>query len=148
VAYVKFFKGTTDAFKVLGTKDSNALYFITNEDGSEGRLYLGAVPIVCDSVKKDELVTKLTDLNDISLPTPLEDEHLLTYDTANEKWTASHIEDLLVSILNTKVLTLDTNNNLTLVGFAEAEAGSSPVIGTNGQLTWVKPDTTTVEGLS
>jgi hypothetical protein len=70
--YVKFFKGTENAFKALAVKDPNALYFITNADG-ESRLYLGAIPIVCDSVKTDELVTALADLTDVSFTDPLMD---------------------------------------------------------------------------
>lgn len=41
-----------------------------------------------------------------------------------------------------------TNDKLDLVGFAGAVAGAQLVKGADGKLSWVKPDTTTVEGLS
>jgi hypothetical protein len=49
-------------------------------------------------------------------------------------------------MLNDKIFTLDDSNNLTLVGFEEAEDGATLVRTKNG-LAWIKPDTTTVEGL-
>lgn len=44
--------------------------------------------------------------------------------------------------------TLDENGVLWLEGFAEAVAGAQLVKGADGKLSWVKPDTTTVEGLN
>lgn len=41
-----------------------------------------------------------------------------------------------------------TDDKLDLVGFAGAVAGAQLVKGADGKLSWVKPDTTTVEGLS
>lgn len=40
------------------------------------------------------------------------------------------------------------DGKLTLVGFNAAESGSQLVKGSDGKLNWVKPDTTTVDGLS
>ena len=41
-----------------------------------------------------------------------------------------------------------TDDKLDLIGFAGAVAGAQLVKGADGKLSWVKPDTTTVEGLS
>ena len=41
-----------------------------------------------------------------------------------------------------------TDDKLDLVGFAGAVAGAQLVKGADGKLSWIKPDTTTVEGLS
>lgn len=49
--------------------------------------------------------------------------------------------------INENVFT-KTNDKLDLVGFAGAVAGAQLVKGADGKLSWVKPDTTTVEGLS
>lgn len=40
------------------------------------------------------------------------------------------------------------DGKISIKGFGTAEAGSQLVIGDDGNVTWVKPDTTTVEGLS
>ena len=51
-------------------------------------------------------------------------------------------------LINEKVFLKDANGKLDLVGFAGAVAGAQLTKGEDGSLKWVKPDTTTVEGLS
>ena len=51
-------------------------------------------------------------------------------------------------LINEKVFLKDANGKLDLVGFADAVAGAQLTKGEDGNLKWVKPDTTTVEGLS
>lgn len=51
-------------------------------------------------------------------------------------------------LINEKVFLKDTDGKLDLVGFANAVAGAQLTKGEDGNLKWVKPDTTTVEGLS
>ena len=51
-------------------------------------------------------------------------------------------------LINEKVFLKDSNGKLDLVGFADAVAGAQLTKGEDGNLKWVKPDTTTVEGLS
>lgn len=51
-------------------------------------------------------------------------------------------------LINEKVFLKDTDGKLDLVGFADAVAGAQLTKGEDGSLKWVKPDTTTVEGLS
>ena len=51
-------------------------------------------------------------------------------------------------LINEKVFLKDSDGKLDLVGFAGAVAGAQLTKGEDGSLKWVKPDTTTVEGLS
>lgn len=51
-------------------------------------------------------------------------------------------------LINEKVFLKDAEGKLDLVGFASAVAGAQLTKGEDGNLKWVKPDTTTVEGLS
>ena len=51
-------------------------------------------------------------------------------------------------LINEKVFLKDAEGKLDLVGFASAVAGAQLTKGEDGSLKWVKPDTTTVEGLS
>lgn len=51
-------------------------------------------------------------------------------------------------VINENVFTKDANGKLSLYGFANAVAGAQLTVGADGKLSWVKPDTTTVEGLS
>ena len=46
--------------------------------------------------------------------------------------------DSIISAIDQNVLAFDSGNNLTLLGFQEAEAGMSPIKGQNGQLIWTK----------
>ena len=49
---------------------------------------------------------------------------------------------------NENVFLTNADGKLDLYGFAGAVAGAQLTKGTDGKLSWVKPDTTTVEGLS
>ena len=51
-------------------------------------------------------------------------------------------------VINQNVFTKDAEGKLSLYGFATAVAGAQLTVGADGKLSWVKPDTTTVEGLS
>ena len=50
-------------------------------------------------------------------------------------------------IVDENVFDLDDEGKLNLVGFAGAAAGAQLLKGSDGKLSWVKPDNTTVEGL-
>ena len=50
--------------------------------------------------------------------------------------------------INTDLFEYDVNGNLSLKGFADAVAGAQLVKGADNTISWVKPDSTTVEGLS
>ena len=51
-------------------------------------------------------------------------------------------------VINENVFTKDAEGKLSLYGFSTAVAGAQLTVGADGKLSWVKPDTTTVEGLS
>ena len=51
-------------------------------------------------------------------------------------------------LINENVFTKDANGVLNLLGFADAVGGAQLVKTEDGKVSWVKPDTTTVEGLS
>ena len=44
----------------------------------------------------------------------------------------------IISAIDRNALAIDPMNNLTLLGFQEAETGMSPIKGSNGQLIWTK----------
>ena len=51
-------------------------------------------------------------------------------------------------VINENIFTKDAEGKLSLYGFATAVAGAQLTVGADGKLSWVKPDTTTVDGLS
>lgn len=82
--YVKFLRGTPEAFSGLKTKDKDTLYFISAVDAQYGKLYLGDM-LVAASVTPDgtSVIDSLAELNDVRLD-GLETGKVLGYDGA--KW--------------------------------------------------------------
>lgn len=85
--YVKFFRGTPEAFQTLSDKDTDTLYFIAATDSNKGTLYLGE-KIIADNI------SAIKDLEDILL-TELADGQLLTYDGEQAKWVNKSIIDAI-----------------------------------------------------
>lgn len=75
--YVKFMRGTPDAYKNLAVKDNDTLYFISSEKSLDGALYLGSKLISGES----EGLTSFTlnDLEDVLISEGLENRALLMY---------------------------------------------------------------------
>lgn len=46
--YVKFQRGSAEAFNKLQNKDNDTLYFISEVDGGSFKLYLGSKLVACD----------------------------------------------------------------------------------------------------
>lgn len=81
--YVKFIRGTPEAFKKLTAKDKDTLYFISETDSQQGSLYLGNKII-------SESIANLEDLSNILIEN-LQDKNLLSYDAGSEKWVNKSI---------------------------------------------------------
>nr|DAP41115.1 MAG TPA: hypothetical protein [Caudoviricetes sp.] len=50
--------------------------------------------------------------------------------------------------VNENIFEKTAEGKLDIIGFAGAVAGAQAVKGADGKISWVKPDTTTVEGLT
>lgn len=84
--YVKFIRGTKTAFDLLTQKDSNTLYFISEEGSNTGRLYLGAKEIGSgDSASA---------LGNIVIEN-VGDKQILYYDYASSTWINGSAYDLI-----------------------------------------------------
>ncbi len=81
--YVKFMRGTTAAYNRLTTVDNDTLYFLSDNDGKEGSLYLGANLIAGPDVSG---ATSLGELTDILLTPGLDYDAILMYDSVELKW--------------------------------------------------------------
>lgn len=146
--YVKFMRGTPRAFEALAVKDNNTLYFISETDALSGKLYLGAKEIICDN--NTSVATYLKDLLDVDLPEDigeLKDGQVLTYDADADKWVARDPSGIAEVLFDGNQFELTENGELSIVNFANAENGAQLTKGADGKLVWIKPDTTTVEGL-
>lgn len=126
--YVKFFRGTPEAFEKLTSKNSDTLYFISSTDSSEGSLYLGDKLIIGG-------VSSITDLKDIAF-TDLDNGDVLVYNNELKKWVNKSIYSAIGVMGGT-----DGNN--------QGEPGLVPAPGVNdkdlflrGDGTWAAPETT------
>ena len=81
--YVKFMRGTTNAYNKLQTKDDDTLYFLSDNDGKEGSLYLGTKLIAGPDVAG---ATSLGELSDILLTPGMDYDAILMYDSIEMKW--------------------------------------------------------------
>lgn len=85
--YVKFSRGTPLAYQNLTIKNSDTLYFITDESTSKSWLYLG------DNLISGEIST-LSDLQDLVI-SAIADKQLLVYDEATTKWVNKSVADAI-----------------------------------------------------
>jgi hypothetical protein len=96
--YVKFLRGSPEAFAKLKHKDSDTLYFIYEEDESTGELYLGSKLIAgadCECNGSSGGINTLSDLKDVLLSQNLNHNSLLVYDTNAVAWVNKPLEDLI-----------------------------------------------------
>ena len=96
--YVKFIKGTPNAYQNLAVKNNETLYFIVDpESPSKGKLYLGTTLISGGSDLELGDSLTLSDVQDILISEELDHESLLVYDAETEKWVNKPIADVLES---------------------------------------------------
>ena len=92
--YVKFMRGTPEAFSRLQHKDTDTLYFITSADATDGLLYLGNKLISGDN-DKDLTTFSLSQLEDVLIQEDLSEKALLVYDEQSKKWISSTPSELV-----------------------------------------------------
>lgn len=92
--YVKFIRGTPQAFKRLKNKDADTLYFISEKDALTGKLYIGD-RLVNAEITFNDLKIYLENLEDVSI-TNAKHNNLLGYNATIGKWVPMTIDDLLL----------------------------------------------------
>lgn len=182
--YVKFLKGTMDAYQKCIKRD-DTLYFIIEQDNDNAQLFLGNKRV---GGTGDLSEYKLKDLSDVLIENDIVSDSLLVYDTVQGGWVAKSLEEqfpifgdvdtklpgLVPGVTNgeanlflksdgtwasidmpdvevkvsDKIFIKREDGTIDLLGFEEAESGSQLVKLADGTIGWIKPDTTTVEGLS
>lgn len=114
IAYVKFQRGTPEAFAKLSFPDRDVLYFISERGATDGKLYLG-----------DQLIagSSLGDLNDVNL-NELEDNSLLIY--KDGKWSAIDSIELLKDTGLIRVMKPATETEDGLAGYVPQPLAGDP----------------------
>ena len=91
--YVQFFRGTPKVYEAA-VKNNNTIYFVSESDKDEGKLYLGTKLI-------SDTINSVAELNDIVL-TNLANKHLLSYDETTEKWINKSVVDAIGLMVGAK----------------------------------------------
>lgn len=135
--YVKFLRGTPSNWATLSNveKDSDTLYFISEPDGKEGKLYLG--PKLIAGGGSGSSASSLKDLEDILISENVDAGSFLVYDKEKEKWVNKAASQVLASVIAVmKGATADK----------DGEAGLVPVptqgqqnLFLRGDATWADP---------
>lgn len=132
--YVKFVRGSKQAFNALLNKAADTLYFIYDPDDlTVGSLYLGSRLI---GGTGSAASSSLGDLKDIVLST-VKDKQILIFDTSSNSWKNGTISDILsvdeVSIVKS------TTGTLSLNGFAAATVNTIAIKQEDEKLGWATP---------
>lgn len=91
--FVKFVRGTPTAYNNLQQKNPDTLYFITEDNASSGKLYLGN-KLIGGSITG---ATSLSELVDVFLDNNLSVNHILVYE--GNHWVNKDIRDILRYLL-------------------------------------------------
>ena len=146
-SYVKFQRGSEQAYNNLAVKNQDTLYFVYNgSDATTAKLYLGER--LLSGVGEGTGVTSLKQLEDVLMvgDTPAAGSFLVYTDG---KWVNKSVSAVAAMIaaeqslgikINTNQFKFDvTTGNLELVGFSNAASNAIPFKGTDGTLTWGTP---------
>lgn len=146
-SYVKFQRGSEQAYNNLAVKNQDTLYFVYNgSDATTAKLYLGER--LLSGVGEGTGVTSLKQLEDVLIigDTPAAGSFLVYTDG---KWVNKSVSAVAAMIaaeqslgikINTNQFKFDVaTGNLELVGFSEATSNTIPFKGTDGTLNWGTP---------
>lgn len=95
--YVKFRRGTPEAYKNLVLKDDDTLYFIVDQSNDNVQLYLGSKLISDGQTSNGEngdLILSLGDLQDTDIK-ELADKQILIYDSVSGTWINTNYRNLI-----------------------------------------------------
>ena len=144
--YVKFQRGSEQAYNNLAVKNQDTLYFVYDgQDSTKAKLYLGER--LLSGVGEGTGVTTLSELEDVLISgTPGAGSFLVYSNGAWVNKSTKAVASMIAqeSSLNIKI---DTNQfkldavsgNLELFGFSNAFAGAMAFKGTDGTLSWGTP---------
>lgn len=137
--YVKFMRGTPKDWAALtkAEKDLDTLYFISEPEGEEGKLYLG--PKLIAGGGSGISAGSLKDLQDILLSEDIEANSFLVYDSESKKWVNKAASQVLASIVTLmKGATADKDGE---AGLVPVPAQGQQNLFLRGDATWADPTT-------
>ena len=122
--YVKFIRGTQAAFTALAQKDSNTLYFISEEGATTGQLYLGS-KLISGGTGTSELGSIIIE--------SIGDKQILYYDYASGSWVNGSVYEVV------SIMTGATENADGLAGLVPIPKAGEQNLFLRGDGKWVAP---------
>ena len=141
--YVKFLRGTPNAYAQLTPKDNDTLYFVAEQNADRGVLYLGE-KLISGSLSGS---TTLQDLTDVLINAGIEAGSLLYYD--GDKWINKSLAEIFEIIVGSMVGATATTNGR--AGLVPVPAAGMQNLYLRGDAHWANPIATiepTVNGQS
>lgn len=138
--YVKFLRGTPTAYQQLALKDSDTLYFISEQEADRGVLYLG------DKLISGSLTANmsLSDLNDVVINAGVEAGSLLYYD--GSRWVNKSLSEIFEIIVGTMVGATATKDGKS--GLVPVPVAGQQDLYLQGNGTWSNPTAVVVQQIS
>ena len=144
--YVKFQRGSEQAYNNLAVKNQDTLYFVYNgSDSTTAKLYLGNK--LLSGIGEGTAVTSLSALEDVLITGTPPAGSFLVY--TDGKWVNKSVSAVASMIAAEQSLEIKINTNqfkfepvsgnLELVGFSDAASGAIAFKGTDGTLSWGTP---------
>ena len=144
--YVKFQRGSEQAYNNLAVKNQDTLYFVYNgSDSTTAKLYLGNK--LLSGIGEGTAVTSLSALEDVLITGTPPAGSFLVY--TDGKWVNKSVSAVASMIAAEQSLGIKINTNqfkfepvsgnLELVGFSDAASGAIAFKGTDGTLSWGTP---------
>ncbi len=133
--YVKFLRGTPTAWAKISEadKDKDTLYFISENDGKTGQLYLGPKLIIGEISN----INNIGDLQDVLISENVTANNILIYNDTQKKWINKPIFEVLSQIVTTMVGAKDDANGLS--GLVPAPKAGDNKLYLRGDATWANP---------
>lgn len=129
--YVKFLRGTPTAFENLASKDSDTLYFISEQNADRGVLYLGE-KLISGGISS---TTSLEDLADVLIGAGISAGSLLYYD--GTQWVDKTLSEVLDIIVGAMVGATETTDGAS--GLVPAPEAGEQNLYLRGDATWADP---------
>lgn len=133
--YVKFMRGTPQAYANLASKDEDTLYFVSVEGEKVGQLWIGD-KLISMSTTEDGLTTYLSELEDVDTAGAV-DKAYLGWDTESQTW----IPMTLADALQYSVMVGASADNDGAVGAVPAPKAGEEGYFLRGDATWAKVET-------
>lgn len=129
--YVKFLRGTPNAYAQLTPKDDDTLYFVSEQNADRGVLYLGE-KLISGSLSGS---TTLQDLTDVLIDAGIEAGSLLYYD--GDKWINKSLAEIFEIIIGSMVGATATTNGR--AGLVPVPAAGMQNLYLRGDAQWANP---------